>query len=129
MEHMIFLINLPAQYGHMKKLQRLFILISFILSCSADLSAQFPDGDSFWDRLYFGGNFGLQFGDQTLVDLSPLVGYRLTEKLSVGVGATYIYYHFEDPYHYYPSYSTHIYGGSIFTRYYFLENIFGQVEG
>lgn len=28
----------------------------------------------FRDRLYFGGNFGLQLGTSTFVDVSPLVG-------------------------------------------------------
>ncbi len=80
------------------------------------------------DRIYFGGNLGLQFGNQTYIDISPLVGYKFTEKFSAGVGITYIYYkqHFKN----YPQYdySTSIYGGRVFSRYYFIENLFGHVE-
>ena len=113
----------------MTKPFRILVLFLVISICSVKVFSQSLEGLSLGQRLYFGGNFGLQFGDQTVVDINPLVGYRLTEKLSVGVSATYIYYKFTDPYHFYPSYSTNIYGGSVFTRYYFLENIFAHVEG
>ncbi|MFD2245078.1 outer membrane protein transport protein [Pontibacter ruber] len=42
-------------------------------------------------RLYWGGGFGLQFGTYTAVSLSPLVGYRVTEKFWLGGGVTYQY--------------------------------------
>ncbi len=113
----------------MKHLFKLFLFLVVFSISSLNLSAQSLKDQTFGERLYFGGNFGLQFGDQTVVDVNPLVGYRITEQLSVGVSATYIYYKFKDPYNIYPSYSTNIYGGSIFTRYYFLENIFAHVEG
>jgi hypothetical protein len=107
------------------------VLLAFLFtSCSLELFAQPPqEGERFWDKVFFGGNFGLQFGDQTVVDVNPLVGYRLTEKLSVGFTVTYVYYRFKDPYNYFPSYSSNIYGGSLFTRYFLLENIFAHVEG
>ena len=111
---------------------RIFALL-FMLTFSSFVSLAQPGSpapkEDFWDRVYFGGNFGLQFGDQTLVDINPLMGYRLTDQLSVGFSVTYLYYKFTDPYNVYPDYSTDIYGGSIFTRYYFLENIFAHVEG
>ncbi len=43
------------------------------------------------DRLYYGGSFGLQFGTYTNISLLPILGYRLTEKLSVGTGLVYQY--------------------------------------
>lgn len=48
-------------------------------------------GQSFSDRLVFGGNTWLQLGTFTRVDLFPTVGYRLTEKLIAGVGINYQY--------------------------------------
>ncbi len=42
-------------------------------------------------RLYFGGNFGLTFGNFTFVNVSPQVGYRLNEQFSVGTGINFIY--------------------------------------
>ena len=43
------------------------------------------------ERIYFGGNLGFGFGDVTFYDISPLVGYRLTDQFSMGLGGTYRY--------------------------------------
>ena len=59
----------------------------------------------FKDRIYFGGNLGLQFGNQTYIDISPLIGYKVTEKFSAGFGVTYIYYKQHFP-HSIPIFST-----------------------
>jgi hypothetical protein len=83
------------------------------------------DNQSVWDRMFFGGNLGLQFGDLTYIDVSPLVGYKITEQFHAGIGATYIYYKYND---YYGSYETSIYGGRIFSRYYPFENFFAHIE-
>lgn len=75
------------------------------------------------DRLYWGGNVGAWFGSLTFVDISPLIGVRLNEKFSVGVGAIYNYY----SYNYYGTkYSTNLYGSRIYGRYFILENVFLQ---
>ena len=47
---------------------------------------------AFKDRLYTGG--GMSFSAQNswiFAEASPFVGYRITEKYSVGLGAKYIY--------------------------------------
>lgn len=111
----------------MKQPFKIILLVFSIVICTSQLFAQAKE--SFWDKTYFGGNFGLQFGDQTVIDINPMMGYKLTEKLSVGVTATYIYYRFTNPYFTNVKYSSNIYGGSIFSRYYFFENVFGHVEG
>jgi hypothetical protein len=41
-------------------------------------------------RFFFGGNFGVRFGDFTFVNISPQVGYRFTERLSAGGGVNFI---------------------------------------
>lgn len=43
------------------------------------------------DRLYTGGSFGLQFGTYTNIALLPILGYKVTEKFSVGTGIVYNY--------------------------------------
>lgn len=80
----------------------------------------------FHERLIFGGNLGLQFGDITFIDASPLVGYKVTEKLIAGVGLTYIYIKYNS----FGGYNTNIYGGRVFSRFFMLDNIFlhGEVE-
>jgi hypothetical protein len=67
----------------------------------------------------------LQFGSYTFIDVSPVIGYRFTEKFASGIGVTYKYLSIRD---YYGSFSTNIYGGSVFSRYYFLQNLFGHFE-
>ncbi len=44
---------------------------------------------SLMDRLYYGGSFGLQFGSYTNISLLPILGYKVTEKFSVGPGFVY----------------------------------------
>jgi hypothetical protein len=72
------------------------------------------------DRLFFGGNFGMQFGTITSIEISPLIGYYITPKFSAGVGARFEY--FKDK-GYYAPYETTIYGGNIFTRYIIISNL------
>ncbi len=77
------------------------------------------------DKIYFGGNIGLQFGTVTFAEVSPLVGYKITDHLSAGVGVTYQYYRYRDKYY---DFETNVYGGRIFSRYLFTDYLFGHVE-
>lgn len=43
------------------------------------------------NKLFIGGNFGLSFGDFTLVNISPQVGYRFNNTLAAGIGVNGIY--------------------------------------
>lgn len=69
---------------YMKKTVISFVLI-FILGLSA--SAQFNKSN-----LTFGGRLGLQFGDYTLINVAPQVGYNFTNYLNAGAGVSYSYY-------------------------------------
>ena len=86
----------------------------------------------FADKLVFGGGFGLQFGNLTLLDLSPVVGYRVTERLETGIGLTYKYYRYKNYWHdangrgY--DLKSNIIGGSVYLRYHFLKNVFAHTE-
>lgn len=44
------------------------------------------------DKISFGGNFGLNLGSVTVVDISPWVGYRVLPKVTPGIGLSYVYY-------------------------------------
>ena len=72
------------------------------------------------DRLFFGGNFGASFGRWTFVDVSPMVGYRITPRFSAGVGATYQYQSDRDF-----DISQSVYGGRLFSRYGIATNFLG----
>jgi hypothetical protein len=51
------------------------------------------DGKKGFDKskLFFGGNFGLTFGDYTLINISPLIGYRFNEYFAAGAGFNFQY--------------------------------------
>ena len=51
---------------------------------------------TFKQRLFFGGDFGLTFGTNTYINLSPIVGYRITDRFSAGLGPIYIYESYRD---------------------------------
>jgi hypothetical protein len=82
---------------------------------------------TFADRLVVGGNIGAQFGTVTMIDLSPTIGYKVTDRFLAGIGITYQYYRTRDPV-YNIVFKTSIYGGNIFARYYVLDNLFAQAE-
>jgi len=104
-------------------------LVMFYQPLSAQIENQnLRKDDSFKSHLFFGGGLGLQFGYMTLIEISPLVGYKVTPKLSVGVSPTYKYYHYNDYYGPSLDLKTNVFGGSIFTRYSVFENVFAHVE-
>ena len=76
-------------------------------------------------RWYFGGGVGLGFGDITYVEISPLVGYRVTDRVSVGGSLLYRYRN-DDRFS--PSIDTSDYGGGLFTRYSIVGPFFLQAE-
>jgi len=77
------------------------------------------------DNMDFGGYFGLQFGTVTLINVSPLASYRITEKFHTGLGLTYQYYKDNT---YSPSYTSSAYGGSVFARYFIWGDLFAHAE-
>lgn len=72
------------------------------------------------NRWYTGGNVGVAFGNNyTYLQLAPLIGYKLTEKYSVGAGINLSYY-----YNSVYAQSLMIYGGRVFNRYIVTDNLF-----
>ena len=82
------------------------------------------------NKLFFGGNFGLGFGNvSTLVNISPQVGYRFNRYLAAGAGVNFIY----SSYHYYyttPEYKEQygVTGLNVFGRVYPIPYLFFQVQ-
>jgi hypothetical protein len=66
----------------------------------------------FSERLVFGGDIGLSVGTYTYINVSPAIGYRLTDRLIVGLGPIYIYENYKD-YHLESS----MYGGKVITSF------------
>ena len=76
---------------------------------------------SFWDNVYFGGDLGLAFGSVTSINIAPEMGYIFNEKLSAGGGIIYQYYSLTSTVN---PFSTSVYGGKIFGRYFIWEDLF-----
>ena len=103
------------------------ILFSILLFSTRSVSAQIesPPHKFQWDRVITGGNVGFSFGSETIVDVSPIFGYRFTDRFHAGLGLKYEYY---SDNRYVPKFETSIYGGSLFARYFVLENLFLHAE-
>lgn len=74
---------------------------------------------TFWERTYWGGDFGLMFGSNTSVILSPEMGYLFTDNFSVGGGIIYQYYSSK-----LYNYETTIYGGKVFSKYFIWQDLY-----
>jgi hypothetical protein len=81
--------------------------------------------ESFWDRTYFGGTLGASFGSYTYVEIAPTAAYKITEKLHVGMGISYMYLSDKT---YTPAYNENIWGGSLFGRYFIWRDLFAHAE-
>lgn len=103
---------------------RIFLFVLALLSANSGFTQLTEDNKkpkkSFGERLFFSGGLGLTFGDVTYIDISPQVGYKITDEFGAGVGVTYIYYSVNQQNY---KWSTSIYGGSIFARYNILEQV------
>ncbi|TAH21170.1 MAG: hypothetical protein EAZ08_04000 [Cytophagales bacterium] len=82
---------------------------------------------SWRDKVRLGGNFGLQFGSITFINVSPLVMYQATDRTQIGVGITYQYVRFSSTIVRNASGSS-IFGGRVFARYFLFPGIFAHGE-
>lgn len=100
--------------------------------CAQDLAPYGPDTpppqpparrttDRPIDKVFFGGNFGLQVGSVTYVNLAPIVGYKVTDRYRVGVGINYIYTN-------YFGHANHLIGGRLFQQFFVWKGILLHAE-
>lgn len=66
------------------------------------------------ERIFVGGFLGLQFGSFTAINVNLHGGYRLTNRLSAGIGGMYQY---SNDRWFNQSVVSHVYGGSVFARF------------
>lgn len=77
------------------------------------------------ERIFVGGFIGAQFGNISVVSINLHAGYRLTNRLSAGIGGSYQYAN----YAWFQSASgSHTYGGSVFARYNVYSEFFLHAE-
>lgn len=84
---------------------------------------QKPKAD--FKRIIYGGSVGFSFGSYTSIRIYPMIGYRITPKLSTGLKFQYEFskYHTGNQ-----EYSYHNYGASIFTRFRFIPQAYIHAE-
>jgi len=88
-----------------------------MLSASS-LSAQ-GEWPSRKGKFFLMPEFWLSLGPSTYIEVSPMVGYHVTDRLSVGVGPHYIYQRIKAfPY----NYETHVFGMRAFGRFALITN-------
>ncbi len=82
---------------------------------------------SFRDKLFTGGNFGFNISNGLMyAEVSPILGYRINEKLSAGLSAKYLYWGPTNKNSPFTSFS--YYGGGLFSRYRITESILASAE-
>lgn len=111
-------------------MRKLFLGIVFSMLMAwypSHLHADEPDVDELTtrERVFVGGFVGLQFGTFTSVGVHLHAGYRITNRLSAGVGGIYQYTH--DSWGI-DTYSSHTYGANVFTRLRTVSNLFLHAE-
>ena len=72
------------------------------------------------ERLFFGGSFGLSFGDITYIDISPTVGLWVLPRVAIAVGPSYLYYKYKGRF---STTELSMYGGRFYTQFLLVENI------
>lgn len=72
--------------------KRFSILLMLLLASISGVYAQSEgtSGGFEKDRFFSGGNFGVRFGDNTFVNLSPQFGYQFTDRFQAGAGVNFI---------------------------------------
>lgn len=112
------------------------IFLASLLFITVTSSAQFIEEDEtsssndseakFSDKLFFGGNLGFVFGNYTYINISPIIGYKITKELSAGTGIIYEYFSDKRIPGYY--YQTSIYGGKVFAQSVLFERVILYAE-
>jgi hypothetical protein len=98
------------------------ILFFFIILFSlAILSAQ--DKQELKGKYFLGPDIGLMFGTVNRIEIAPVLGYYITNRLSIAAGFKYEFYSQKSLYTTVGSVKTHIYGPRAFMRFAVFNNI------
>jgi len=105
---------------HRNKSQILVIILLLLLIQVTDIFSQNQrrreEPPPIRERIFFGGNLGLQFGTITNIQISPIVGLWVLPRVIIAGGPNFTYY--QDPYA-----KTMIYGGKFYTEFYLIRDL------
>jgi hypothetical protein len=102
--------------GHDSRIISLTFLLLFYCTSAFYGQRAREEAPPLRERLFFGGNFGLQFGTVTDIQLSPVVGLWLLPRMAIAAGPNYRFYS-------YRSEKTNIYGGKAYTEFVIIKNL------
>jgi len=100
-----------------KKRRGMIVLLACM--CLAQLSAQYIPEEDPYDRkgkFFLIPEFWLSFGSSTYIDVAPMLGYHLTDRLVLGAGPHYIFQSWKSVPGI-PGYQTHVFGLKGFARF------------
>lgn len=101
----------------------LFAIFWFSSVVNAQLLSEQPEFENKW---VFGGGFGLGFSNTgSNILISPQIGYMLSPKWELGTRLTYNYFSYKDQV---IKFSTHNYGGGLYTSYDVFNGLFVHLE-
>ena len=102
----------------MKKAALLLLLIALTFS----LVAQEEEETDRKGKFFFIPEIWLSFGTRTYIDLAPMVGYHVMNRLAIAIGPHYIFQTQNANAYYQNSYQTHAYGLKGFARFSLITN-------
>jgi hypothetical protein len=76
-------------------------------------------------KVYFGGTIGASFGDYLRISVTPMIGYKVSPKASIGLRVGYEYVSDSRGI---TTQSYHNYGASVFTRYFLIPQLYAHGE-
>ena len=102
-------------------MKKTLISLLMLLLISGPLLAQegWPDRKG---KLFLIPEFWLSFGSTTYIEVAPLVGYHVMDRLVVGLGPHYLYQNHKATPVYPYSYQTHVFGLKGFARFALITN-------
>ncbi len=121
---LLFIYSQNPYSAYMRALKYITCLGLIMVFCGHEMAAQEEEEVlTFRDKIFFGGNFGLQIGTVTNIEISPIIGCNVTPKFAPGLGLRYEFLKSSGKNYLYQTYKTNIYGGSVFTRYMLFKNL------
>lgn len=102
------------------------ILIGVLISYHVAAQSQLK-GSRLVDKLIYESTLGVQFGTITAIEISPLIGFKISEPFIIGIGFTYQYNKYRNFYMNIENGSLYdrkinIIGSRFFARYYFFNS-------
>lgn len=85
-------------------------------------------GNEILQKLVFGGNVGGGYANGWNINLSPTIGYKVTNTTIAGVGFNYIYSDFNNPYFSANRTTYTTTGGRLFIQQLLFQNLYAQAE-